>query len=93
MGETTLILQRIRVDAPSWKEIEHQDPLPYGRGDYGRGDNKRKIAFIGCTKEYTSAKNIADYTAGQAGYPEVTFWEWHRVYVNSHPVLPTVRFL
>ena len=36
VGKTTLILQGIRVDAPSWKEIEHQDPLPYGRGDYVR---------------------------------------------------------
>ena len=25
------------------------------------------------------------YTTSQANYPEVSFWEWHRVYVKSHP--------
>ena len=33
VGKTTLILQGIGVDAPRWKVIEQQDPLPYGRGD------------------------------------------------------------
>ena len=33
VGKTTLILQGIGVDAPCWKVIEQQDPLPYGRGD------------------------------------------------------------
>ena len=36
VGKTTLILQGIGVDAPRWKVIEQQDPLPYGRGDYCR---------------------------------------------------------
>ena len=33
VGKMTLILQGIGVDAPRWKVIEQQDPLPYGRGD------------------------------------------------------------